>query len=779
MLRILILFCCFLSLFSVQGQTLKLEDIMKGYDFIGHPPSNPRWGVDEKTLYFEWNPLNEKGNSTYFWNANLQKPEKLPENRLYEASAFDVNQQGNETMYFIWNGILFSHTKKTNRYQKIIHTSSPLSNLVKLNNPNTFSFQMNGNLFVWNAISSSLEQVSNFKSGDQKPEKSDTNFLEKQQRELFTYIQDHQSNKEWQKAKNEKAKVPFPKEVYIGKSSLENLQLSPDRKFITFRLSDYADSKQTNVEHFITENGYTKQVQAREKVSIHALSSHRLGVINLENENVTFIDFSSLTNFSALPNYLSESQKSSYPKTRKIVMNELFWNESGKKAVMDVRSLDNKDRWIVAIDFTTLQLQEIDYQHDDAWIGGPGIGEWDYYSGVLGFIPQQEKVYFQSEKTGFSHLYVYDFNSKKTEALTAGKWEVREVFLNKKGSHFYITSTETHPGNRSFYKISLADKKKEAIFTEKGAFEVVLTPDEQACAYLFSTSNKPMELFYASFKNPTKKIQLTHSTTKNFEAYPWVEANVIQFEARDGNAVYARIYEPNSATKNGAAVIFVHGAGYLQNAHNYWSTYHREYMFHHLLRDLGYTVLDIDYRASDGYGRDVRTLIYQNMGGFDLTDQLDGKKMLVEKYGIDKDRVGIYGGSYGGFITLMAMMKTPGEFACGAALRSVTDWAHYNLPYTSNILNFPETDPEAYQRSSPIYYAKDLKGPLLMLHGMVDDNVQFQDIVRLTQRFIELDKQDWDLAVFPVEAHGFKESYSWLNEYRRILDLMNKHLLVK
>jgi dipeptidyl aminopeptidase/acylaminoacyl peptidase len=197
------------------------------------------------------------------------------------------------------------------------------------------------------------------------------------------------------------------------------------------------------------------------------------------------------------------------------------------------------------------------------------------------------------------------------------------------------------------------------------------------------------------------------------------------------------------------------------------------------LRDLGYTVLDIDYRASDGYGRDVRTLIYQNMGGFDLTDQLDGKKMLVEKYDIDKDRVGIYGGSYGGFITLMAMMKTPGEFACGAALRSVTDWAHYNLPYTSNILNFPETDPEAYQRSSPIYYAKDLKGPLLMLHGMVDDNVQFQDIVRLTQRFIELDKQDWDLAVFPVEAHGFKESYSWLNEYRRILDLMNKHLLVK
>ena len=137
--------------------------------------------------------------------------------------------------------------------------------------------------------------------------------------------------------------------------------------------------------------------------------------------------------------------------------------------------------------------------------------------------------------------------------------------------------------------------------------------------------------------------------------------------------------------KNKAAIIFVHGAGYLQNAHKYWSTYHREYMFHNLLTDLGYTVLDIDYRASDGYGRDFRTGIYRHMGGKDLSDQLDGKKYLVEKLGIDANKVGIYGGSYGGFITLMGLLTKPGEFKAGAALRSVTDWAHYNQGYTANI----------------------------------------------------------------------------------------------
>ena len=237
------------------------------------------------------------------------------------------------------------------------------------------------------------------------------------------------------------------------------------------------------------------------------------------------------------------------------------------------------------------------------------------------------------------------------------------------------------------------------------------------------------------------------------------------FNAADGKLLHARVYTPDDSKKNGSAIIFVHGAGYLQNAHNFWSGYHREYMFHNLLRDNGFTVLDIDYRASKGYGRDHRTAIYRHMGGLDLSDQLDGKKFLIDSLGIDSERVGIYGGSYGGFISLMALLNTPGEFKAGAALRSVTDWSHYNHEYTSNILNYPGTDPEAYKQSSPIYFADNLEDRLLMLHGMVDDNVQFQDVVRLSQRFIELGKTNWELAVFPVEAHGFKKSSSWNDEY--------------
>jgi dipeptidyl aminopeptidase/acylaminoacyl peptidase len=232
------------------------------------------------------------------------------------------------------------------------------------------------------------------------------------------------------------------------------------------------------------------------------------------------------------------------------------------------------------------------------------------------------------------------------------------------------------------------------------------------------------------------------------------------------------------AQPNGAAVIFVHGAGYMHNVHYYWtSSYAREYLFNQYLASRGFLVLDIDYRASAGYGRDWRTAIYRWMGGRDLQDQVDGVKYLKATFNIDPRRVGIYGGSYGGFMTLMALFTAPDYFGAGAALRSVTNWAHYNHGYTGAILNMPDRDTLAYRRSSPIYFAEGLRAPLLLAHGMVDTNVNFQDIVELTERLIELGKKDWTLAPYPVEDHGFVRPSSWADEYNRIYDLFDRVLV--
>lgn len=221
--------------------------------------------------------------------------------------------------------------------------------------------------------------------------------------------------------------------------------------------------------------------------------------------------------------------------------------------------------------------------------------------------------------------------------------------------------------------------KMEKLTSLTGNNEVALSPDEKHLAILYSYSNKPWELYYKRNKATEHAVALTSGQSEEFKQYDWRDPQYIRFTATDGAQVPARLYTPSPEAKNGAAVIFVHGAGYLQNVHKWWSSYFREYMFHNLLTDLGYIVLDIDYRASAGYGRDWRTGIYRHMGGKDLSDQVDGAKYLIGTQGIDADKIGIYGGSYGGFITLMAMFNESDTFAAGAALRSVTDWAHYNM----------------------------------------------------------------------------------------------------
>jgi len=768
---------------SIFSQELQLKDIMKGDGFIGHQPENHRWSIDGSTVYFDWNPNNEKGNKTYFWKSGMKSPEVLKNELLYLSEIDFKNQKEFNDVYFIKNKVLYSYSKNTKQTRKVYHSTSGISSLKRSNNPDVIYFQQEGNLFQLNVGKTALIQLTNFKLGKEKSKKDEeeSNFLTDQQKELFQFVNDQNDKKEWNNARAKADVEFFPKEYYYDKSSIEQIQASPNGSFVTFRQSNYVSQTNTKVEHFISADGYTKNKDARSKVSLSNNRLHKFGIYNTKKDSIYFVSFSNLSSITDKPKYYQDYEKLKKLENvvREVVMQSPVYNKDGSIAVMEMRSVDNKDRWIVKLDLEKGTITELEHQHDEAWINGPGIPGSSFGRGVLGFLSDNETIYFQSEATGYSHLYFINTKNKKKTQLTKGNWEVRNVEYSKDGKTFYISTNTTHPGNLEFYKLDIASKKTTEILIQDGAHEVELSPDEKTLLVRYSYKNKPWELFTAINKSNSTLKQITYSTTKEFNAYNWQKPEVISFKAQDGTNIYSRVYHPKKEVKNNAAVIFVHGAGYLQNAHNFWSTYHREYMFHNLLTDLGYTVLDIDYRGSDGYGRDVRTGIYRHMGGLDLADQLDGKKYIVDNLNIDTNRVGIYGGSYGGFITLMALLTKPGEFKAGAALRSVTDWAHYNHGYTSNILNYPETDPEAYKKSSPIYFADNLQDKLVMLHGMVDDNVQFQDIVRMSQRFIELGKKDWNLAVYPVEAHGFRETYSWIDEYRRILELFNQNLLKK
>ncbi len=466
------------------------------------------------------------------------------------------------------------------------------------------------------------------------------------------------------------------------------------------------------------------------------------------------------------PGKLEERKQKNADRT--VALSGPYWNEQGTAAVMFARAQDNKDLWLLKIDGGSSALSLLDRQHDEAWVGGPG-------SGTVGWL-DADRVYYRSEASGYAHIYLSNIKTGVKKQLTSGNWEVQQLQLSRDKKTFYFTANKAHPGITHFYKIGVNGGDVQQITSMKGGNKVLLSPDERWLAIQYSYMNKPWELYLQANIPGAKAVQVTNSGSAEFNSYPWREPALLSFKNRYGDEVYARVYPAKYAHPNRPAVVFVHGAGYLQNVHYWWSQYSREYMFHNLLADHGYTVIDIDYTGSAGYGRNHRTGIYRHMGAKDLTDQVDGVKLLVDKYGVNPGHVGIYGGSYGGFVTLMALFKEPGVFTCGAALRPVTDWARYNQGYTANILNEPYNDPLAYRRSSPIYFAQGLRGHLLMCHGMVDKNTPFQDVVRLSQRLIELGKENWELAAYPLEDHVFTRADSWTDEYKRIFKLFEETL---
>jgi dipeptidyl aminopeptidase/acylaminoacyl peptidase len=457
----------------------------------------------------------------------------------------------------------------------------------------------------------------------------------------------------------------------------------------------------------------------------------------------------------------AEKTESKEPPEREVNINPLLWSDDGTKAVLPVRAADNKDWWLLAFDPATATARVIFNEHDDAWV------HW-FSNGSLGFVPNSHTVWFLSERSKWMHLYTADHEGGAPRALTSGEFEVDDVVVSDDRKSFLFTASKESLHEKHFYRMPLAGGSMTRLTDKAGLHAAVSSPDGTTFADVYSYTNKPPELYVGA-------VRATNAPAPDFGTYPWLDVPIVRVPARDGAEVPARLYEPPN-WNGGPAVVFVHGAGYTQNVHRGWSGYAREYMFHHLLMERGYLVIDLDYRASAGYGRDWRTAIYRHMGGVDLNDHVDAAQWLVREKRVDPRRIGIYGGSYGGFITLMAMFTTPDVFAAGAALRPVTDWAHYNHPYTANILNTPQKDPEAYRRSSPIYFAEGLKGALLMCHGVIDVNVHFQDTVRLTQRLIELRKENWEAAMYPIEDHGFVEPTSWADEYKRILKLFESEL---
>ncbi|MCR8561580.1 prolyl oligopeptidase family serine peptidase [Mucilaginibacter sp. BJC16-A38] len=774
---------------------LSIEKIMRDPKWIGVAPSNIRWSDDSKKIYFNWNPENADRDQLYAITPSNIKPEKVS----LEAQKALIPEYGEwnkkrTIKLFEKNGDIWLSDLKTGKIQQLTNTVDRESSATFSGDESKVIFQRGENLYSLKINGGELVQLTNFTHGasatptpaagrrgggarrgaaDVATGNDQERWLKSEQLELFDIIKVKDKDRKLDSAERKNFEVKKLKEIAVDDKSVGSVAVSPDGRYITYRLAKYPEGvKSAIVPDYVTASGFTEDIPNRTKVG-GPQTTYESFVFDTQKDTTYKIVTSAIPGIKDLPDYVKDYPKEQERRTktnadRQVEIRGPFWSEDGKNAIVEVSAQDNKDKWIMKLDPATGALTLMDREHNDAWVGGPGQGN-------VGWTDNTH-FYFESEASGYAHIYLLDVTTGTKKQLTTGKYEVQTLHLSNDKKTFYFTANVEHPGITHFYRIPVSGGEPVKITSMKGGNEVTLSPDEKWVAIRYSYSNKPWELYVQPNKPGAKAEQVTNSTTEEFKSYAWREPQVITFKNRYGSDVYARLYVPEKQDPAKPAVVFVHGAGYLQNVHYWWSSYFREYMFNNMLADNGYTVLDIDYSGSAGYGRDWRTAIYRHMGGKDLTDQEDGVKMLVDKYGVNPKHVGLYGGSYGGFITLMAMFTEPDTWAAGGAIRSVTDWAHYNHGYTDEILNEPYNDEKSYRLSSPIYFANGLKGNLLMLHGMVDQNVNYQDIIRLSQRLIELHKENWELASYPVEDHGFVQPSSWTDEYKRIFKLFETTL---
>ncbi len=750
---------------------LTIRQIMQGPGIVGTAPSNPRFSADGGAVFFEWNdpakldslnatdPENaydhyldlEHEAGTYRLDIASKRVEKLAR-AVADTTAPDefAWDRAHQRRAEIRTGDLYFVDMASRRTRRITQTAAVERSVQISSDGTTVYFRRDNDLFAMPWSGAPLRQLTNFRMADDPDDAAEPSaqrkFLIDQQKELFVEFKERGDDVD-----NER----HPRVVYLGAGQdVQSLSVSPSGRFAAVGLNKPTSSGRTPVIPIVvTESGYVETEDVRTKVG--------------DSQDATSVVFVDLDGDSLIAIDAGENMSVAV----------LSWSPTDDVVLLRGLTDDSHDRLFMTASPTALgpsgsvSTRVVDRWHDAAWVDGPMFDE------TGAWMPDGKSIYFVAEPGGWGHLYTATLSGNRKQ-LTHGEFEVHNAWLDEAGERWFIVTNEGKPGSRRLWTMNLDGSNRKLVTTDAGTYAFTFAPDMHKAAVLCSKGPAPAELFVFDASTGALDGPLTTSTTNVFRSFPWLEPETVWFTASDGVSVAAHLFDPEryGGTPNGAGVIFIHGAGYLQNVVDGWSYYYREFMFHHFLASRGYTVLNVDYRGSAGYGRDCRTAIYKHMGGRDLDDIIDGARYLVREHGVGEKQIGVYGGSYGGFLTLMAMFKYPKEVAAGSALRSVTDWAHYNHGYTVRILGTPQDDPEAYRRSSPIYFAEGLEGNLLMLHGLRDDNVLAEDVIRLSQRLIELGKEDWELALHPVERHGYKRASSWTDQMTRTYKLFDRTL---
>lgn len=391
---------------------------------------------------------------------------------------------------------------------------------------------------------------------------------------------------------------------------------------------------------------------------------------------------------------------------------------------------------------------------------------------------QDGKNFFRlSDQSGYTHIYMYDMHGNLVSGITEGNWDVDKFSgYSQTDKTVYYTSSETSPTERNLYSVNIETKAKKRLTPKDG----VNSPDFSATFKYFinshSSANSPPE--YILYDNNGKYIRTIKDNSElsaKIKEAGFSEKEFFNFKTSDGIELNGWMIKPAGfdPTKKYPVLMSVYGGPGSQEVMNRWDYYQ---MWHQLLASKGYIVVSVDNRGTGARGAEFRKCTYNNLGHLETIDQIEAAKYLGQQPYIDASRIGIWGWSYGGYLSLLCLEKGATVFRAAVAVAPVTNWRYYDTIYTERYNGLPQDNPAGYDENSPINFTKKIKGKLLLCHGTADDNVHFQNSLEIVSKLVESNKH-FDSQFYPDSNHGiYKGRNTRYHLFSKMTDFITTNL---
>jgi len=460
------------------------------------------------------------------------------------------------------------------------------------------------------------------------------------------------------------------------------------------------------------------------------------------------------------------------------------WSPDSKMLAVERRTEDCKHREIWVRDLARGDEQLVYQESTDKWILETGRWLNDRWDEGLFWSPDNSAIGFISDRDGWVHLYTVTPDGKRLSQLTSGEYEISTPAWSPDGNKMAFTSNEGSLIERNIWVVPASGGEAQKMTSMRGTNMLPLwSPDGESIAYLHSGPYAVLDLWITSLSSPAQHRQLTSAMPPSISKEALTPPEFLYYESVDGLQIPAFLFKPKGfdEKKKYPAIVWVHGDGILQNRYGWHPSKHYGvyYGFHQYLLHKGYVVLMPDYRGSIGYGREFMLGSYMDVGGKDSDDATMGAKYLTSLDFVDPDRIGIWGLSYGGYFTLLSIIREPDLFRAAVDVAGTTDYVDwYKDPggwWVQGRMGSPEENPELFYKNAPIHFVEKIKTPLLILHGTADFNVPFYGSVRLIDELVKHGK-NFELMIYPGEDHYFIWNRTWEDALPRVEKFFDKYL---